>query len=81
MNTNRWSLVIPIQLEKLRLRIKDGSPGMTTSKAMDFKDYYEIFGVPPDAEKKVTQQTFRKLARKYHPDLNPGNKESEEKSR
>jgi curved DNA-binding protein len=46
---------------------------------MEYKDYYEILGVSPDAEKKVIQQTFRKLARKYHPDLNPGNKESEEK--
>jgi len=46
---------------------------------MDFKDYYEILGVAPTAEKKNIQQTFRKLARKYHPDLNPGNKEAEEK--
>src|SRR5512145_1041688 len=46
---------------------------------MDYKDYYGILGVPPDADKKVIQQTFRKLARKYHPDVNPGNKEAEEK--
>jgi curved DNA-binding protein len=46
---------------------------------MDFKDYYEILGVPPDAEKKVIQQTYRQLARKVHPDVNPGNKEAEEK--
>jgi curved DNA-binding protein len=46
---------------------------------MDFKDYYEILGVAPNAEKKVIQQTFRKLARKVHPDVNPGNKEAEEK--
>jgi curved DNA-binding protein len=46
---------------------------------MDFKDYYEILGVPPDAEKKVIKQTYRQLARKHHPDLNPGNKEAEEK--
>jgi curved DNA-binding protein len=46
---------------------------------MDFKDYYEILGVTPNAEKKVIQQTFRQLARKYHPDVNPGNKEAEEK--
>lgn len=46
---------------------------------MDFKDYYEILGVAPTAEKKVIQQIFRKLARKYHPDVNPGNKEAEEK--
>jgi curved DNA-binding protein len=46
---------------------------------MDYKDYYEILDVPPNADKKVIKQTYRKLARKYHPDLNPGNKESEEK--
>jgi curved DNA-binding protein len=46
---------------------------------MDFKDYYGILGVSPNAEKKVIQQTFRQLARKYHPDVNPGNKEAEEK--
>jgi curved DNA-binding protein len=38
---------------------------------MDFKDYYEILGVPPNAEKKVIQQAFRQLARKVHPDV-PG---------
>lgn len=46
---------------------------------MDFKDYYGILGVPPNAEKKVIKQTFRQLARKVHPDVNPGNKEAEEK--
>ncbi len=46
---------------------------------MDFKDYYEILGVAPNAEKKVIKQTYHQLARKYHPDINPGNKESEEK--
>ena len=46
---------------------------------MDFKDYYEIMGVPPNADKKVIQQTFRQLACKLHPDVNPGNKEAEEK--
>jgi curved DNA-binding protein len=46
---------------------------------MDFKDYYEILGIPPDAEKKVIKQTYRELAKKYHPDVNPGNKEAEEK--
>ena len=46
---------------------------------MDYKDYYGILGVPPDADRKVIQRTFRQLARKYHPDVNPGNKEAEEK--
>jgi curved DNA-binding protein len=46
---------------------------------MDFKDYYEILGVPPNADKKVIKQTYRQLARKHHPDVNPGNKEAEDK--
>jgi curved DNA-binding protein len=46
---------------------------------MDYKDYYEILGVTPTADKKAIQQAFRQLARKYHPDVNPGNKEAEEK--
>jgi curved DNA-binding protein len=46
---------------------------------MDFKDYYGILGVAPTADKKVIQQAFRQLARKFHPDVNPGNKDAEEK--
>ena len=46
---------------------------------MDFKDYYEILGVPPDADAKAIRQAFRQLARQVHPDVNPGNKEAEEK--
>ncbi|NQU29125.1 MAG: DnaJ domain-containing protein [Anaerolineae bacterium] len=46
---------------------------------MDFKDYYEILGVAPSAEKKVIKQTYRQLAKEYHPDVNPGNDEAEEK--
>jgi curved DNA-binding protein len=46
---------------------------------MDFKDYYGSLGVPPEADEKAIRQAFRQLARKYHPDVNPGNKEAEEK--
>ncbi len=46
---------------------------------MDYKDYYGILGVSPNADKKVIQKTFRQLARKHHPDVNPGNKDAEEK--
>ena len=46
---------------------------------MDFKDYYEILDVPPNADKKVIKQTYRQLAKKYHPDVNPGNNEAEAK--
>jgi curved DNA-binding protein len=52
---------------------------MNERRPMDYKDYYGILGVPSNAEKKVIKQTYRQLARKYHPDVNPGNKEAEEK--
>jgi molecular chaperone DnaJ len=42
-------------------------------------DYYELLGVPRKATAKDIRTAFRKLARKYHPDLNPGDKSSEEK--
>ena len=46
---------------------------------MDFKDYYQILGVSPDADEKEIKRTFRKLARQHHPDVNPGDKAAEEK--
>jgi len=42
-------------------------------------DYYELLGVSRKASAKDIRTSFRKLARKYHPDLNPGDKSSEEK--
>ncbi|HUL16046.1 MAG TPA: molecular chaperone DnaJ [Terriglobales bacterium] len=47
----------------------------TTTKS----DYYELLGVPRKATAKDIRTAFRKLARKYHPDLNPGDKSAEEK--
>lgn len=46
---------------------------------MDFKDYYGILGVSPDADIKDIKKAYQKLTKKYHPDLNPGDKEAEEK--
>ncbi len=43
------------------------------------QDYYEVLGVSRDATQKDIKAAYRKLSRKWHPDINPGNREAEEK--
>jgi curved DNA-binding protein len=46
---------------------------------VEFQDYYALLGVPKTATEKEIRSAYRKLARKHHPDVNPGNKEAEDK--
>ncbi|MDY5807780.1 MAG: molecular chaperone DnaJ [Lachnospira sp.] len=43
------------------------------------RDYYEVLGVPKDADDAAIKKAYRQLAKKYHPDINPGDKEAEAK--
>ena len=43
----------------------------------DKRDYYEVLGVPKDADDAAIKKAYRQLAKKYHPDMNPGDKEAE----
>ena len=50
-----------------------------TILSMDYKDYYKILGVDRKAREDDIRKAYRNLAKKYHPDHNPNNKQAEER--
>ena len=46
---------------------------------MQYKDYYQILGVDKKADEKEIKRAYRRLARQYHPDVNPGDEQAEER--
>jgi DnaJ-class molecular chaperone len=47
--------------------------------AVEYKDYYRVLGVNKDASEKEIKQAYRRMARKYHPDVNPGDQTAEDR--
>ena len=46
---------------------------------MNYIDYYKVLGISKNANEKDIKKAYRSLARKYHPDVNPGDSEAEKK--
>lgn len=53
--------------------------GLTYNDVMEYKDYYKILGVDRNANEQEIKRVYRKLAMKYHPDRNQGDKQAEDK--
>ena len=74
MGLSVWGQLPFARFDFLRLTEK-GRSAMAGSK----RDYYEVLGVDRSADEGAIKRAYRSLAKKYHPDVNPGDKEAEQK--
>ncbi len=66
-------------MPEIYLGIASDLKSFGTLTHMDFIDYYKVLGLTKGASEKEIKKAYRKMARKYHPDLNPNDKEAEKK--
>lgn len=66
------------EIDIIVTKVKESQSGLG-GLAMKYRDYYEILGVQKEATQDQIKKAYRKLAKTYHPDANPGNKKAEEK--
>ncbi len=67
-------LLVGVRVQKKLLQIRKGKIMAETKR-----DYYEVLGVDRNADEGTIKSAYRKLAKKYHPDMNPGDKVAEQK--
>ena len=71
---------LPNNSAELRNLVDQGLPGQIFHmKTGGFRDYFQLLGVERSANANQIKTAFRKLARKYHPDLNQGDSQAEAK--
>ena len=74
MGLSVWGQLPFARFDFLR-QAEKGRSAMAESK----RDYYEVLGIDKSADEGAIKRAYRSLAKKYHPDVNPGDKEAEQK--
>lgn len=84
-------ILIYLRILKLYYHILDKGDGRSGKESLLLKlrkeeflmaakqDYYKVLGIDKNADDKTIKKAYRKLAKKYHPDMNPGNAAAEQK--